>query len=311
MILVYDVDVKKTTADEYSISWNARRSSPSDTPVSDCEFLIYYSQDPESGFNVIATIDGAVGPLFYVHHLKQMQKNVDHYYKIRARHKTNISDYVDTKAYSDMYEYDGVIDTIIYAEEILNDYHIGEPVYLLKRKIDEGRCPECWNQYQYTRMKTHCNTCRGTGFVEGFYRPIEVQVAFEANPRVSIPGQSGELQVTNMRARMSNFPIVSPRDLIVKKDDNARMTIVKVDNTKLPNLSLGRNCKSGNAYIVSQLLDLAELTNDDPKYGVIVVGNDIKGPGTLAIPHPSISNPTTIRTHMGSGRMSSHKPGVV
>lgn len=310
MIIVYDVDVKKTTADGHSISWNARRSSPSDTAVSDCEFLIYYSQDPSSEFVSIATIDGAVGPLFYTHTLKQMPRNSDHYYKIRARVKSVPTTYVETQAYSDMYEYDGVIDTIRYAEEVLNDWHIGEPVYLLKRKIDSGRCPECWNQYQFTRMKTHCNTCRGTGFVEGFYRPIEVQIAFEANPRVSIPGNTGEVQVTNLRARMSNFPMVSPRDLIVKKDDNARLTITKVDYTKLPNLSLGRNCKSGNAYVISQLMDLAELNIDDPKYGVIVVGNDIKGPGALVSSTPSISGPT-VRSHIGSGSMASKKPGVV
>ena len=168
------------------------------------------------------------------------------------------------------------------------------------------RCPECWNPIQFLRMKTHCATCRGTGFLEGFYRGIPIQIAFDPNPKAAQSNLSGEIAVSDVRARMSNFPLVSPRDLIVQTDNNLRFTISKIDITKLPVLSTGRRCKSGSSHIVSQLLNLEELSPDDPKYSAITVGNDIKGFGNLTAKKTSMTS-TQLRIISGFGSLDVNK----
>jgi len=163
---------------------------------------------------------------------------------------------------------------------MLNNYFIGEKAYLMKRKVDGARCPDCWNQYTFRRTKTNCSTCHGTGFFDGFYKPINIQIAMDINPKVAEQSQTGEIQTTNIKGRMSHFPLVAPRDMVILQSSNNRFTIINVDYTKLPNLSLGRNSFSDDGHIVSQILNMSQLNPSDAKFDVVVLGQDIRGGGS-------------------------------
>lgn len=277
MIDVYNVNVEKTLADTHRIYWSARRSASSPTEsVDDYDFQILFSFDPVSDFSLVGTVSGSTGPFQFEHTLKHTPHSREHYYRVRSVLRTTPTTYSDTITYYDGDDSDGIIKTIVYAERTLNNNYIGEPVYILKRKTDEARCPECWDPYQFRRTKTHCMTCRGTGFFDGFYKPIEAQISFERNPKIVEVGQTGEIQVTTIKARMSHYPLVAPRDLIVTKDLNERFTIVRVDFTKLPNVAYDRKKLSKNTYIISQMLVLSELPSDDDKFNVLIGVKDVR-----------------------------------
>lgn len=313
MIQVYSIVVDKTTHDTFKIFWMARRASSSPLEsVDDYNFKILFSEDPVDGFvfakdingNEII-IDGAVGPLYAEPSLKDYNRNRERYFKVRAVKKTDATIFSDSKSCSNSDTYDGVIGTIQFAEQMLNNYFIGDSIYLMKRKVDGSRCPECWNQYTFRRTKTNCQTCHGTGFFDGFYRPIETQMSMDINPKVAEQSQMGEIQVTNIKGRMSHFPIVTPRDMVIMKSSNDRFTVVNVDYTKLPNLSLGRNSFSNDSYIISQIINMSQLNPSDPKFDVVVLGQDIRGGGSPSSQVAAITNASADSSHVGTGSILS------
>ena len=297
----------------------ARRASSSPLEsVDDYNFKILFSEDPIDGFTYAKdingneiTIDGAVGPLFAEPSLRDYNRNRERYFKVRSIKKTTPTTYSDSITYSNSDIYDGVIGTIQFAEQMLVNYYIGETAYLMKRKVDGARCPECWNPYQYRRTKTNCHTCRGTGFFDGFYKPIEVQIAFDRNPKIAEQSQTGEIQVTNIKARMSHFPLVTPRDMIITKEANDRFTVVNIDYTKLPNISYGRKAYSNDAYIVSQILNLSQLNPDDVKFNVVVFGHDIRGTGSPENQSNSIYSTGHGNHITGEGNVLNQISGVI
>lgn len=291
-IVIYDaVAIKSTATDGYQIYWNAKRTLPSQETVGDFIFKILWSESPSSGFVPIkyegggeVVIDGAIGPLYVLHQRPQHSHNVEYYYRIHAIKKINPAFTQTTPTFFANDASDGVIDSVIWSERMLYDLYIGEPVRLLKRRTDQERCPECWNAIAFRRTKTHCNSCLSTGFIDGYYAPIPIQVAFDANPKITEVGQTGEINITHVKARMSSYPLVSNRDMVVGVDDNDRYQIVKVDKTKLPNMSLDQNRLSGSAHTVSQILTLSEIPPTDDRYKYPIFGKYCVGTADIIIP---------------------------
>ena len=286
MIIMYNAIAEKTVKNDYVIYWDARRSTGTTESVDDYGFKLLWSFDPMDGYLFVQDssgndlyVDGAVGPLKFHHDFKQDPQDRDQYYIVRAINKATPSLFKDTPPLFQERRKDGIIDTIIYSEMIMNELYIGEPFFFLKRKSDGTRCPECWNPIQFRRMKTHCTTCNGTGFFDGFYKPYTLNISVDASPRVSEVGQTGENQLTMIRGRMSSYPLVNPRDLLVSKDMARRYIITRVDGTKLPNIAVGRDvcCASGDAHTISQILTMSEIAPNDSLYNVDVVGRDIVG----------------------------------
>jgi hypothetical protein len=243
--------------------------------IDDFEFKIYWSFDPVSDFEPIldenddiVVIDGAVGPLSYTHDLKQYDFNKDRYYKILVIEKADpIHQLFSETVWVGMFT-DGEHEVMKYNEGLLYDYYYGEPCRILKRKSAGARCTECWSFTRRQRTKTHCDTCNGTGFIDGFYDPIDTQMAFDSDPRKSDSQKEWETVHDTKRARISNTPLVRPKDLLVNCDDAKRYVITHIETTKLPRLSPNLNTLSKQNYIISQLLTLEELNADDNEYNV-------------------------------------------
>lgn len=298
MIEIISVVVNKSVRDTFQIQWDARRAPASSTDsVNNYNFYVMFSENPESGFSncknsfgVDIVIDGSIGPLYSEVPKKDYNRNRDRYFRIRAIHKTNPAVTYESDTVSNSDKTDGVIKTIEKCENILNRLYIGDEVYISKRKTDGSRCPECWNPYQYRRTKTNCTTCRGTGFIDGFYSPITGYIAFDKNPKVAEQSQTGEIQSTNIKARSSSFPLFTPRDMVTIKSTNDRYSVISVDFTKLPNISCGRGLSSGDSHIVSQIITMSQLYPSDPKFGVVLEGQDVRGAGDLTSPTQEVSN---------------------
>jgi hypothetical protein len=291
MIVISGICVSKLPAqDSYSIYWEPRRTSPPQESVGDFNFVVQWSQHPVDGFKTIKysngadiVVDGSIGPFYVIHPTPQYDHAREYYYKIVAIKKSTPAVTQESCVIFSGDDTDGIIESIKYAEDVLYSMYTGEPVKLLKRRIDNERCPECWNPYQFRRTKTVCNTCLSTGFIDGYYAPITIQIAFDENPKTTDISQTGEMNLTHIKGRMTGSPLVSNRDLIVSMDNNDRFQVVQVGLTKLPNVSSGRGFLSGNAHIISQILTLSEIPPSDDRYKYPVFGKYIVGIGEIAM----------------------------
>jgi hypothetical protein len=166
---------------------------------------------------------------------------------------------------------DGVHETMRYAEDLLYGYYHGEPCLIVKKKSFGARCPTCWDPIRQQRVRTHCDTCKGSGYVVGYYQAIREQVSFDSDPKKSDSQKEFENVFDTIRARLSNYPLVRPKDLIVNLDNNKRFVVSHVETTKIPKLSYldgdsVTKVLSKQNYILSQLLTLEELNPDDNEY---------------------------------------------
>lgn len=265
------VEVVKTKENWFFVEWDMT-AGPSES-IDDYEFQIWWSYDPVAGFLAILddnddpiVIDGAVGPLTYTHEYNQYDFNKDRYYKVLAIEKVvPAHQFYSEIVFIGMYD-DGVHEVIKHAEGTLHQMYHGEPCFIIKRKSFGARCPTCWSPERQQRLRTHCDTCNGTGFVIGYYQPIEIQVSFDSDPKKSDSQKEFENVYDTKRARISNYPLVRPKDLIVNQDDYKRYVITHVETTKLPKLAESATKLSKQNYILSQLLTLEELNPDDNEY---------------------------------------------
>jgi len=238
-------------------------------------FRIYYSLAPICGYEPaldadgdIVEIDGAIGPLAYEHLLKQYDFNQMWYYKIYAYKKNDPArDFWSAYAYIGNYA-SGFHMVMHHAENILYDMLYGEPVYLIKKKGTGVRCTNCWSESRQQRTLTHCTVCDGSGFINGYYCAISIQMAFDSDNRKSDSQRNFEDVYNSMRARTSNYPIIRPKDIIVNKDEYKRYVVLFVETTKLPRHAESGIILSRQNYIVSQLLTLQELNPDDNEYNI-------------------------------------------
>jgi hypothetical protein len=281
-----NVEVVKTDKNFYYIEWELEPSPtttaaptttihPAGESIDDYKFQIHWANDPSSGFLPILgsdglpiEIDGAVGPLSYNHQWNQYDFNQDRYYKILAIEKaTPTNNFFSEVVFIGMY-FDGVQDTMRYAEDLLYNFYYGEPCVIIKRKSFGARCPECWMPERQQRSKSHCETCKGSGYIAGFYQPIRSQMAYDSDPKKADTQKEWSNPFDSKRARISNYPLVQPGDLIFNLDDNKRYVIMHVETTKLPKLSESAVILSKQNYIVSQMLSLEELNTSDNEYNI-------------------------------------------
>jgi hypothetical protein len=267
------VEVVKTSDNYHYIEWDMDQSYPPD----DYFFEIYWSNDPVSQFQVIIddlgepiVIDGSIGPLTYTHQRFHYDFNQNFYYKICAILKIDITQlFYSDVAYTDN-KSDGIHKTIVFNEQTLYNNYSGEECKIIKRKTFGMRCTECWSDYRRQSSKSHCPKCNNTGFLIGYYSPIICQISMDSDPKRNDLRQDGEDPTTIKRARLSNYPIVRNKDLIVTINDNKRYKIINVETTKLPRLSLNSQVLSRQNYILSQLLTIEEIVSSDQEFLITI-----------------------------------------
>jgi len=241
-------------------------------------YVVYWSNDSDSGFHSIKDddgndvhIDGADGPLEFSikHYRKHYNFNNKYYYVVVGYHKTEPQVAFKSKAvYFGMFA-DGMQIEMKYVEDTLYEMYYGEPALIIKRKPFGEPCPNCWSKERQQRTKSNCPVCQNTGKVYGYYQPIQVQMSFDSDPVKSDVQKNYEVVTDVKRGRISNYPLVRPRDLIINLDDNKRYVINHIETTKLPHRAVMDRDEvklSKQNYVVSQLLTLQEIPADDQEY---------------------------------------------
>lgn len=245
--------------------------------LSNFNFEIYRSFSPQDDFEMIGIVDGDAPQPTYIDADKQCTNNNYRYYKIKAVSKDNPEIYLwsDIKHLGNVT--DGILKTIIYRHTLLLKNFSGEPCLILIAKISGAQCPNCWNELKMKPTEHYCETCYGTGFLDGFHKPIRnVEVNIDPSPRISNIKPVDEDQEKGITAWLNNYPLLKPRDIIISEYDNKRYRVVRIDRTQKKLIAVYTRQKSIQPVISRQILSLQEINFNDIEYSESILREEVR-----------------------------------
>ena len=266
------VRVTKTSDNHFFMEWRLSQSDSSNPdPLSDYKIILSHSESPESEF--IAIKDDAGLDIEFNCDTSTSFMWLEDIYDFNRQFYIKFDLYqissgtkVDSKTTHCYGQADGIANVVAFNEGLLYRSWTGYQTKIWRIKAEGARCPECWNEFTQSSNKSYCGTCDGSGFVSGHFNPITTQVAFEYGNKSQQTTQVSIETKQQMQARLSNYPMVRPGDLIMNCDTAQRFIVEKIQLTQLPNIRRKKEQLSGGTFIVSQILVLQELTATDPEY---------------------------------------------
>ena len=100
---------------------------------------------------------------------------------------------------------------------LLREY-VGRPCLVLAARTFGARCTACYDRVTGRRTVSRCPTCWNTGFHHGYHRPIVAYIQIDPNDKVQMNTSEIVAEQAMTNARMSIYPILKPRDLIVERE---------------------------------------------------------------------------------------------
>lgn len=213
------------------------------------------SLNPKALSYISAWIDGLDFPWFvdFSETLKSLTQAS--YYKVVCRNKNTQETY-----FSEEFSWEGELDLvgmyIVDETNFLLKDTVGVPCAIYQRKRGGIACTKCFDHIQKKRLSSSCRSCYGTNWVGGFFNPIDTYVDLSPNPRNANVELWGEVNQNETQALMSNFPTVSPGDLIRELRDNRMWRVTLVAPTEK------RRCQ------MLQMVRLSEVKSGDIEYSI-------------------------------------------
>lgn len=183
------------------------------------------------------------------------------YYRVRAVEESPDGLALQTFTSQEM-TWDGGLDLVgLYvAEEHLFEMRWvdGVPSMIFKKIHDGTYCPECWDNILKRVTKSNCTVCYGTGRLGGYYPPIDAWMKFEPDPKMEQVVEWGKRQASQTDIVFTNYPLLSPDDIIVELKSNR---FWKVENVRYP---------EKNRTILLQMARLNAVSLTDIEYKITV-----------------------------------------
>lgn len=107
---------------------------------------------------------------------------------------------------------------------------VGRRCWILQRRTF-GQVCRCFDPILKLKKSSGCRTCWDTGWVRGYYAPIEAFVQIDPSGNEDQATNLGKLQPDNTTARLGYFPALKPEDLIIEPE-NIRWKVTKVNSTQ-------------------------------------------------------------------------------
>lgn len=125
------------------------------------------------------------------------------------------------------------------------------------RKNYGTRCPDCWDPIAKKVTNDHCKSCFGSGFLKGFWNPIQTYIQYEPTPNAMAKTYFGRFEQNDMSAWTICDPQINPDDILVRLEDFKVYEVVGSNNTELR----GRR--------VRQMMHITELARADIEYSLV------------------------------------------
>lgn len=199
------------------------------------------------------------GPLRDRYHFRDIKVSMLHkwrqyFYKLKVVHRPTNESMEFGPAASTEAEPDLIAAAIIREEDLLFREFIGRRAWLFPVRTFGPRC-SCYDTTLNRPTRSGHLPCFGTGWLGGYMSPVEIFIQFDPNPKQSLAQPLGEMQPSNAAARMSSFPPVSLRDIIIESE-NRRWRVVNVQQTQRLRA------------VVHQELQLHEVPRSDVEYSI-------------------------------------------
>ena len=176
-----------------------------------------------------------------------------YYYRLRLTSKET-GEFEDTPVVAKEPEPDLMALEIRRHIQILFREHAGRRLWVLPARSSGQRC-ECWSPRLGQRTRSGCPLCYDTGYIRGYYYPIEVFGQIDPSPKANQSGNAGAMQQTDTTGRFPDYPPLKPDDIIVELE-NRRWRVVTVTATEKARA------------VVHQEVQLHEIPRTDIEYSI-------------------------------------------
>ena len=138
----------------------------------------------------------------------------------------------------------------------LNNYS-GRDLKILKRRTFGTRCTVCWDKTLQRIRYGDCETCHGTGWLDGYFPVISVKGMLNPSPVLNQITMYGEWRPSDSLLTMLNFPTLTTRDVVVdeKGDRYAVRAVRKIER---------------KGFVIEQQAQLSLISYEDKVYKVTV-----------------------------------------
>jgi len=228
---------------------------PTNEDISLYHFSILRSDSPDSNFAEV--YNGLVNVFSY----KDTSANLyskwrKFFYKVRCILISDPTKFVDSLVESNATKPDPIAVEIIRRNNLLLKNFVGVPSVVYIRRSWGQHCPNCWDEIKQRKTQSNCAVCYNTGYVGGFFDPVEVNVNYNPSPEM-IRQAHFEQQIDTTTAWMSNYPPISPKDVIIE-NGRKRWRVVQVSKTEKKRL------------LVHQIFSLAQINLNDIEYKLVM-----------------------------------------
>jgi hypothetical protein len=228
-----NVKVRSFSLDFIEVTWEIE-----DTELDPHDFVCFVlrSESPMGPWDIIG------GPfedkyLFIDNRIDKLHRWRTLHYKIRSIRKSDPTDVAESEAASQTAEPDLIAEEIQRLERLLWQEFAGRRCFIFPARTFGQRCGNCYDGpdkgkgFTSQRRRSGCLTCYDTGYVGGYLDPIETFMQIDPTTSNIQLTQIVERHPEDATARLPNFPLVKPRDLIVEAE-NKRWRVVRVTPTE-------------------------------------------------------------------------------
>lgn len=183
----------------------------------DATFYLQKSTSPTSGWATIAVLTMLDASYLDVYANNTMNRHELEYYRLVNVVEESVIGLARAEGYIDAY---GAEMARRHRIQLING-RAGNRCFTFIKMRNAVRCPDCWDEMLQKRSKTNCATCKSTGFIQGYYNPIETYISFSAENVAINQAIDGPGSVNNaVQCWTSNYPMLNVGDVILEPGSN-------------------------------------------------------------------------------------------
>lgn len=235
-------------------------------PIGALSFFVERSESPEGSWTTLNMI-GIVSSFGFIDRTVNREaydRNL--YYRVTTI--DSVSGAIDHSAPISVTESKGtnIGRFIAKQESLLLRRFNGRKVAIYIRKTFGTRCTNCYDPIRGKAIFDSCNVCYGTTFVGGYFAPIQMYINFGPRQKVEDKNVLQRNDNPQIEGWTSNYPILSPDDLVVEIERNGFRYFVKgispTENggaTVRQNLNLVRVHPSAPQFMIEKAGDVRSI----------------------------------------------------
>lgn len=283
-IEVRNLRIRSLDVDFHEVTWEIAptASSASSVDVFDYTFTVLRSGGPEGPYEAISP-EMNDQFIFVDNNIKRFDIYREYFYKIRLTEKSSgdTRDFGPERLSPDP---DLVALELRKHMNLLFREFIGRCCWALPLRTFGQRC-DCFSETLQKSVRSGCRTCFGTGYVRGFFSPIEVWISIDPPAKDKQQTNVGELQQQNTTARVGYWPPLKPGDVLVEPE-NVRWRITQVSQTEQVRA------------VVHQELQMHRIPKNDIEYAIKFDVGDVQLKDLFLSPARNFTNPHTLESFM-------------